>query len=119
MTANSKNVVWWFLYGLSGCIIHAGGTCYNAISSDDFRNSGPGSVLADVFVPDGGIFFDVGGEQGYTFLKVEVENFDVERAEPIDAALESAAFADDDASESELADEAAAIPAGSEGSDHD
>src|SRR5436189_3162663 len=104
---------------LSGCIIHAGRTCYNAISSGDFRNSGSGSVLADVFVPDGGIFFDVGRQESYTVLGVEVEHFYVERAEPIDAALESAAFADDDASESELADEAAAIPAGSECSDHD
>ena len=77
-----------------------------------------GSAFADVFVPDGGIFLDVGGEEGDAFLGVEVEDFDVEGAEPVDAALEGAGFADDDASESELADEATAIPAGRERSDH-
>jgi len=77
-----------------------------------------GSVFSDVFVPDGGIFLDVGGEEGDAFLGVEVEDFDVEGAEPVDAALEVAGFADDDASESELADEAAAVPAGRERGDH-
>jgi len=69
-------------------------------------------------VPDGGIFFDVSGEEGDAFLGVEVDDFDVEGAEPVDAALEGAGFADHDASESELADEAAAVPAGRERGDH-
>ncbi len=76
------------------------------------------SLFADVFVPDGGIFFDVSGEEGDAFLRIEVEDFDVEGAEPVDAALEGAGFADDDASESELTDEAAAVPAGRECGDH-
>ncbi len=79
------------------------------------RNDSSETVLifADVFVPDGGIFLNIVGKERDTFLGVEVEDFDVERAEPVDAALESAAFADDDASKIKLADQAAAIPAGS------
>jgi hypothetical protein len=69
-------------------------------------------------VPDGGIFFDVGGEEGDALLGVEVDDFDVEGSEPVDAALEGAGFADDDASESELANEAAAVPAGRECGDY-
>ena len=69
-------------------------------------------------MPDGGIFLNVGGEEGDAFLGVEVEDFDVEGAEPVDAALEGAGFADDDAGESELANEAAAVPAGRECGDH-
>ena len=53
------------------------------------------------------------GKERDTFLGVEVEDFDAERAEPVDAALESTAFADDDASKIKLANQAAAIPAGS------
>jgi hypothetical protein len=81
-------------------------------------DAAPGSVLADVLVPDGGIFLDVIGEERYTFLRIEVDDFDVERAKPVDAALKRARFADDDAGETELADEAAAIPARSERCDH-
>jgi len=77
-----------------------------------------GLCFADVFVPDGGIFLDVIGEESCTFLRVEIDDFDVERAEPVDAALECAGFTDDDAGKTELANQAAAIPAGSEGSDH-
>ena len=74
--------------------------------------------FADVFVPDGGIFLDVVGEKSDTLLGIDVDDFDVEGAEPVDAALEGAAFADDDARESELADEAAAVPAGRESGNH-
>ena len=70
-------------------------------------------IFADVFVPDGGIFLNIVGKERDTFLGVEVEDFDVERAEPVDAALESTAFADDDASKVKLPNQAAAIPAGS------
>ncbi|SRR6266478_9706820 len=74
--------------------------------------------FADVFVPDGGIFLDVVGEESDALLGFAVDDFDVEGAEPVDAALEGAAFADDDARESELADEAAAVPAGRESGNH-
>ena len=44
---------------------------------------------------------------------------DAEVAEPVLAAGEVDAFADDDGLEAELADEAGAVPAGGEGGDHD
>ncbi len=34
-------------------------------------------VFADVFVPDGGIFLDVVGEESDAFLGIEVDDFDV------------------------------------------
>jgi hypothetical protein len=83
-----------------------------------FANCGDYLVFADVFVPDGGIILDVRGEERNAVCGVEVDDFDVERAEPVDAALEGAGFADDDAGETELTDEAAAIPAGSESGEH-
>ena len=61
---------------------------------------------------------DVVGEKSCTFLGVEIDDFDVEGAKPYDAALEGAGFADDDAGKTELANEAAAIPARGERSDH-
>ena len=77
-----------------------------------------GSFFADVFVPDGRIILDVIGEQSDAFLRVEIDDFNVEGAEPVDAALEGAGFADDDAGKTELANEAAAIPARRERGDH-
>ena len=61
---------------------------------------------------------DIGGEERNAVLRVEVDDLDVEGAEPVDAALESAGFADDDAGKTELANETAAIPAGRERGDH-
>ena len=75
-------------------------------------------TFADIFVPDFGVVADVGGEELDAFLGVEIEDLDAEGAEPIDASLESAGFADDDAREAELTDEAAAIPAGRKRGNH-
>ena len=61
-------------------------------------------VLADVFVPDGGIFLDVIGEESDAFLGIEINDFNAEGAEPFDTTLEGAAFADDDASKIKLPD---------------
>src|SRR5258708_37012249 len=61
-------------------------------------------VLADVFVPDGGIFLDVMGEESDAFLGIEIDDFNARGAEPFDTALEGAAFADDDASKIKLPD---------------
>lgn len=76
------------------------------------------SLFADVFVPDGGIFLDVIGKERDTFLRIEIDDFDTKRAQPFDAALECPAFADDNARKIELPDQAAAIPARSQRSDH-
>lgn len=76
------------------------------------------SVHADVFVPNGRVGGDVGGEEGDAFGGVEVDDLDAELAEPVDAAAEVLALADDETAEAELADEAGAVPAGGEGGDH-
>ena len=62
---------------------------------------------------------DVVCEEVETFGGVEVDDFNAERAQPIDAALKIAAFANDNFLKTELADEAAAIPARGERGDHD
>ncbi|SRR5579885_288731 len=75
-------------------------------------------LFPDVFIPDCGICLNVSREEFEAFLGVEVDHFNAERAEPIDAALESAAFSDDDFAKAELAYEPAAIPAGSQRCNH-
>ncbi len=76
-------------------------------------------VFADVLVPDGWIGTNVVRQKVKTFRGIEVDYLDTERAQPVHATLEIAAFADDDFAKTELADEAAAIPAGSKGGDQD
>jgi len=78
-----------------------------------------GWQFADVFVPDFGMFGDVAGEQIDTLDAVEIDDANAVFAKPVDAALEVAAFADNECSDAELADKAAAIPARSKGGDHD
>lgn len=76
------------------------------------KDGPPGLIFADVFVPDGGIFFDVLGQEGDAFLIVQVDHVHAMFAEPRDATWEILAFTYDQSLEAELADEAAAIPAG-------
>ena len=78
-----------------------------------------GLVDADVFVPDGGVGGDVVAHHGDAGGVGEVDDVDAEVAEPLFAAGEVLAFADDDGLEAELADEAGAVPAGGERGDHD
>lgn len=52
-------------------------------------------------------------------LAREINDRDLARAEPVEAAREVHRFADDDRANAELANEAAAIPARREGGDHD
>ena len=77
------------------------------------------SVEADVFVPEGGVVEDEVGHEGDAGGGGEVEDGDVDGAEPVDAAGEGLGFADDEGAEAELADESAAVPAGGEGGDDD
>lgn len=74
---------------------------------------------AYVFVPDFGVLADVVGEEVGAGRRVEVDDFDSGGAEPVEASGEVARFADDEGAEAELADEAAAVPAGGERGDHD
>ena len=76
-------------------------------------------LLADVFIPDGGIRTNVVSEEFRAFFGVEVDDFDAKRAKPIYATLEIAAFTHDYFLKAKLADEAAAIPARSKCRDHD
>src|SRR5258708_32961041 len=62
---------------------------------------------------------DEAAEQLEALLRVEIDDLDAERAQPVDAALEGARLADDDLAEAELAHEAAAVPARRERRDHD
>ena len=78
-----------------------------------------GLLLADVFVPDVGFLGDELFEKVDAFLGVKVDHADAVFDEPVEAAAEGDGLADDDGSDLELADEAAAIPAGGEGGDHD
>ena len=75
-------------------------------------------LLADVFVPDVGFFGDEFLEEVDALLRVEVDDADAVFDEPVEAAAEADGLADDDRSDLELTDEAAAIPAGGESSDH-
>ena len=84
--------------------------------AEDF---GEALVEADVFVPEGGVCGDVVAHHGDAVGVGEVDDVDAEFAEPKLAAGEVDALAEDDGAEAELADEAAAIPAGGERGDHD
>ena len=76
-------------------------------------------IFADVFVPDVGFFGDEFLEEVDAVLGMEIDHADAVFDEPVEAAAEADGFTDDDSSDLELADEAAAIPAGGEGGDHD
>jgi hypothetical protein len=76
-------------------------------------------LLADVFVPDVGLFGDEFLEEVDALLGVQVDHADTVFDEPVEAAAEADGLADDDRSDLELAHEAAAIPAGGESGDHD
>jgi YCII-related domain len=76
------------------------------------------TVCADVFIPNGGIFLDVVGKERDAFLRIQIDDFDAERTQPFDSALECPAFANHDASKPELPNQTAAIPARSQRGDH-
>jgi hypothetical protein len=77
------------------------------------------SLFADVFVPDGGMFSNVVGKGSNALFVMEIDDLGAVFAEPVDAALEIHGLADNDCANPELADKAAAIPAGSERGGHD
>src|SRR5258708_11451930 len=80
----------------------------------DYRR---GLVDADIFVPNGGIFADVGGQEVDAFGGVEVDDLDAVFAEPVDGPAEIDGFAGDYGVGGELGGEAAASPARAERSD--
>src|SRR5437868_1973233 len=76
-------------------------------------------LLANVFVPHLRVRPDIIAQQGNTLLRIEVDHFHTQRAQPIDSTLKVAALADYNRAKTKLPNQTAAIPAGREGSDHD
>src|SRR5579862_6443058 len=72
----------------------------------------------DVFVPNLGVGADIPGEQGDAFLRIEVDHFHAQRTQPIESALEIAAFAHDDRAKAKLPHQAATVPARRERGNH-
>src|SRR5579884_3797788 len=77
-----------------------------------------GSLLAYVLVPYLGVVADKTAKKLFARGGVEIDDLDSVLAEPVDAAAEGLALADDHAGEAELPDEARAIPAGGERGGH-
>src|SRR5260370_2833962 len=77
------------------------------------------SVHTDIFVPNLRMIGNVPPEHLDAFARMGVEDFGAVLAEPVDAAAKIYRLADDYGTNSKLADEAAAIPAGSQGGRHD
>ena len=76
-------------------------------------------LFADVFVPDFRMGRDVVTEQVDAFPGTQVDHGRSVVAEPVEGAGEVFGFAHDDGSDLELADQAAAVPAGGERRHHD
>src|SRR5512132_1638650 len=76
------------------------------------------SVLADVLVPDLGILLDEPFHEVHAFGRVDHGDLDARPPEPVDPALEVPVLADEDPRDAELPDQAAAVPAGSQGRHH-
>ena len=78
-----------------------------------------GLVDADIFIPNGGIFADVSGQEIDAIRGMQVDDVDAIFAKPVDAALEVDRFSDDYGRNAELADQTAAIPTRRQCGDHD
>src|SRR6266851_4073393 len=75
--------------------------------------------FADIFSPDFRVIGHIFGEHVDAFVRVGVEHFGAVFAQPIDAAAEIYGLADNYGANAKLADQAAAVPAGRQGRDHD
>src|SRR6266849_3747992 len=77
------------------------------------------SVHTDIFVPNFRMVRNVPGENSNALLGVQVDDIDSILDQPIDAAAEIHGLADNYSGDAKLADEPAAVPAGSERGHHD
>ena len=77
------------------------------------------SLLSDIFAPHFRVLGHVLGKHLNAFVGVGVEDVRTVLDQPIEAAAEINGLADNYGADAELADQAAAIPAGSEGGHHD
>src|SRR5580698_701125 len=75
-------------------------------------------LLANVFIPYGGVRANVIREERRAFAGIQVNHVDADRAQPVHTALKIAALADDHGAEAKLAHQPAAIPAGRQGGNH-
>jgi len=75
-------------------------------------------LLANVFIPYGGVCANVIREERRAFAGIQVNHVDADRAQPVHTALKIAAFADNHSAEAKLAHQPAAIPAGRQGGNH-
>ncbi len=85
------------------------------IRSLSMRNS----FFADIFSPYFRVLSHIFGEHLDALVRMGVEHFCAIFTQPIDAAAKILRFADDYGADAKLADQAAAIPAGSESGHHD
>ena len=76
------------------------------------------AVLADIFVPDLGVFADIGAHQAYTFLRIQIKHPHAGRAQPVEAAAKRPALPNDQSADAELTDQSTAIPARRQRSHH-
>src|SRR5271166_3177445 len=76
-------------------------------------------LFSDIFIPDFGMAGDEGSEQLAAIPAVEVDDFDAVFAQPVKAAGKRAALTYYQGADAELANQAAAIPAGSQRGYHD
>ncbi len=74
--------------------------------------------MPDVFVPDFRMGLDVSGEKRGALLGIKIDHLHAERTKPVNATLKRPALTNDERGKTELADEAAAVPAGRERGHH-
>ncbi len=75
--------------------------------------------FADILVPNLGMRADVLCQQGSALFGIQVDNLHSQRTQPVESALEVAAFPSDYGSEAELTYQSATVPARRERGDHD
>src|SRR5712692_1577756 len=101
---------------LSGRLVRAGmGEAYRVQDTRLERHS----FFTDIFSPNFRVLCDIFGEHLDAFVRMSVEDFGAVLAQPVDAAAEIHGLADNYGADAKLADQAAAIPAGSQRGHHD
>ncbi len=100
---------------LSGRLVRAGmGEAYRVQDTRLERHS----FFTDIFSPNFRVLCDIFGEHLDAFVRMSVEDFGAVLAQPIDAAAKIYGLADNYSADAKLADEAAAIPTGSQRGHH-
>jgi hypothetical protein len=77
----------------------------------EFRNVTRLSLFTDIFIPHFGVGRNVTRQQLYALFRIEIDHLDAVLSKPINGALKIDRLADDHCSDSELANQTAAVPA--------